>query len=264
MKRTLIAGSALVLAALALPVPAAQAAGCSGTSGVTVVVQFPDGHVETGCAPGDPDSGLKALESAGFPYTFVPNQAGAVCTIKGAPASNCWGNSYWAYFHGSGSTGWTYSTAGAGSYDPKPGSREGWRFGADECGPQQDCSAPAPTPTPTRKPTRNPTPATTPQPSVPKPGTTTATGATVAAPGATAGSTPTGTATVAPTTSGAATATADPTATATTTAVAAGPAGAESVDGTDPASSGASWVWGVGLLAALAAVGGVVAIRRRG
>lgn len=256
MKRTLIVGSALTLAFLTLPAPAARAAACSGTSGVTVVVQFPDGHVETGCAPGDPASGLEALEDAGFPYTFVPKQVGAVCTIKGAPASNCWGNSYWAYFHASGA-GWAYSTEGASSFDPKPGSREGWRFGADECGPQQDCSAPTPTPTPTRR----PAPSASGQPAAPKPGTTSA--ATVAAPGASARSTPVGTAAATPAPTGTATAAAAPSATATATASAAGPVGTEVADGTAATDGGASWVWGVGLLVVLATVGGVVAIRRR-
>ncbi len=42
---------------------------------------------------------------------------------------------YWAYFHASRGGSWSYSNLGAGSYDPKPGSVEGWRFESGTAGP---------------------------------------------------------------------------------------------------------------------------------
>ena len=133
----------------------AQAADCSG---VTVVVQFASGATTTGCAPGDPSSGLDALSGAGFSYTFAQGQPGFVCTIDGQPGDrNCMKPNYWAYFHGQPGGSWTYSNTGAGSYDPKPGSVEGWRFGggaAPSTPPPGGSSTPTPSPTP--KPTRRP------------------------------------------------------------------------------------------------------------
>lgn len=112
----------------------AHAARCSGTSGVSVVVdQKAFGKpVAVRCAPGDPTSGLDALTKAGFTYAFLPRQPGFVCRInsrpnpcKGAPAT-----AYWSYWHGTRGGTWTYSTAGAGGYNPAPGTVEGWAFGA--------------------------------------------------------------------------------------------------------------------------------------
>jgi hypothetical protein len=132
----------LVLAAGCLMAPAAGAArsipvvpsaACPGTSGVTVVVDFASwGGTQTRCASGNPESGFDALSGAGFPYTFVPNQPGLVCTISqvpdpcnGAPA-----DAYWSYWHAQPGGSWTYSNQGAGFRDPAPGSVEGWAFGA--------------------------------------------------------------------------------------------------------------------------------------
>ncbi|HST64603.1 MAG TPA: hypothetical protein VLM05_05390, partial [Mycobacteriales bacterium] len=66
---TLVAalGAALVLTG---PAPAADAAACSGSSGVTVVVDYGAlGGIQVGCAAGDPASGLSALHNAGFGTT---------------------------------------------------------------------------------------------------------------------------------------------------------------------------------------------------
>lgn len=115
----------------------AQAAACSGGSGVTVVVDYgPYGGIETGCSP-DPTNGLSALSQAGFAVVQVSSQPGFVCRIDGAPpveddacvrtppASASW--SYWQAAPGS--TSWTYSGSGAGSTQPADGSTEGWSFG---------------------------------------------------------------------------------------------------------------------------------------
>ncbi|ASW55374.1 hypothetical protein [Plantactinospora sp. KBS50] len=147
LTRRRIAGLlAAVVAAVAVsavePAPrAAQAAACTGTSGVTVVVDFAalGGGVQVGCAPGDPATGLAALQSAGFTVTGTARWGLAfVCRINGKPTSATEpcvntppATAYWSYWHASGSgAAWSYSSSGASSYNPAPGSVEGWAFGA--------------------------------------------------------------------------------------------------------------------------------------
>ncbi|MEU7480785.1 hypothetical protein AB0A63_32755 [Lentzea sp. NPDC042327] len=129
MMRRILAVLALV--ASSFVVAPASAADCAG---VKVVVDFTalGGGVQTGCAPGDPATGLAALTGAGFTYSFVPRQAGFVCRINALP-NPCTApttSAYWSYWHASPGGSWAYSSAGAGSYDPAPGSVEGWAFGA--------------------------------------------------------------------------------------------------------------------------------------
>lgn len=155
------AGALLVAAAgLAAGAPPAEAAACSGSTGVTVVVDFGSlGGVQTGCAGGDPGSGLAALSGAGHGYTFVPRQPGLVCQIDTRP-NPCNGaptTAYWSYWHASRGGSWSYSTVGAGGYDPKPGTVEGWAFGAARQPGIAPPAAPAPPP-PAPRPTTNPAP----------------------------------------------------------------------------------------------------------
>lgn len=127
-----VLGTALVVAQ---PSPrAAHAAACTGTSGVTVVVDLTafGAGIQVQCALGDPASGLAALTGAGFTYSFVPRYPGFVCRINGLP-NPCNGapaSAYWSYWHATAGGTWSYSTVGAGSYDPAPGTVEGWAFGA--------------------------------------------------------------------------------------------------------------------------------------
>jgi hypothetical protein len=137
LKRALVALAVSAATAGGLAVataPAADAAACSGTSGVTVVVNFGSlgGGVVTACAPGDPTSGLTALTGAGFTYAFVPRIPGFVCQInvKPNPCNGAPATAYWSYWHAPRGGAWTYSTSGAGSYNPAPGTVEGWSFGA--------------------------------------------------------------------------------------------------------------------------------------
>lgn len=250
--------SAAVLGAVALgfavlvPSSPAYAAQCSAQV-VTVVVQFPDGHTEIGCTSGDPANGLAALKSAGFPYEFVPNQYGAVCTIKGAPSSrDCWNPPHtWSYWRAAAGGTWVKSELGAGSTNPAPGTVEGWRFGTS-AKPDTDppaASTPAPTKAPTAKATRKPTTHST---------------ATPVAPDATA------TASASARTTATATATAsDVPASALPTVPTGGPTAASATSATDNVSapgsdsSGMSWIWGLVLLGILAAVGGAVFLSRR-
>jgi hypothetical protein len=90
------------------------------------------GGVVTACAPGDPASGLAALTGAGFTYAFVPRQPGFVCQInvKPNPCNGAPATAYWSYWHAPRKGSWTYSTSGAGSYNPAPNTVEGWSYGA--------------------------------------------------------------------------------------------------------------------------------------
>ncbi len=125
-----LAGTAVATA------PAASADACVGTSGVTVVVQSDAGTVIS-CAPGDPSSGFDALSRAGFGFDVVQRFPGALCRINGYPADQACvmmppATAYWAYWQAPAGGSWTYSSAGAGSTNPAPGSVEGWRFGSGQ------------------------------------------------------------------------------------------------------------------------------------
>lgn len=160
--RVLLAGALVAAGALIGLSAPAQAAACSGSEGVTVVVDF-GGTEQVGCAQGDPTSGTDALTKAGFAWTFHPREPGFICTIGGSPADQqCMKPNYWSYWHKSGGGGWQYSNVGATQYDPAPGSTEGWSFGSQGIAPNGSTSngivesqptvKPTPTPTPTRKP----------------------------------------------------------------------------------------------------------------
>jgi hypothetical protein len=142
-KRCATGIAAVILATTGLsaatPQPA-QAAKCSGTTGVTVVVDFTafGGGTTVACALGDPATGIAALQGAGFTVTGTVRWGLAfVCRINSLPtpaADPCFNTppatAYWSYWHAASGGSWTYSTTGAASYNPAPGSVEGWRFGA--------------------------------------------------------------------------------------------------------------------------------------
>jgi len=129
VRRLAAALAATALAGLGLlagpPAPAAAAEPCVG---VIVDARLLGGGVSTGCAAGDPDSGLEALTAAGYGYAFVPRQPGQVCQIDGAPAcSDTSTDTYWSYWwRAKGSSRWVYATEGAASHDPAPGATEAW------------------------------------------------------------------------------------------------------------------------------------------
>ena len=78
----LLAGAGLVGAA------PAHAAGCTGSSGVTVVVDY-GGSTDVRCASGNPGTAGAALTSAGFSVDQVQRQPGAICRINSAPDVAC-------------------------------------------------------------------------------------------------------------------------------------------------------------------------------
>ncbi len=277
------AASGLALAGLVVVASPASAAACSGTSGVTVVVDK-GGSISTRCASGDPSSALGALKSAGFTVKpTIPYGDSVICRINDYPSSDqCMrmppGNAYWAFFHAKRGGSWVYSSSGVASYNPAPGSVVGFRFGS---GQQPGIAPPAPTktsaPAPTKpapKPTpRPPTTEPKPAPAAPKPtsGSSSSTSASKAAPMATAkGTAPSATAAPSVTPSGGPTASAGSSAstTGTTTAspsetasdIAAAPT---SVDASDGGGGPGTLLAGAALVALVAGGAGFAAWRRR-
>ena len=94
----------LVLTGLVATAGPASAAACSGTSGVTVVVDT-GSSISTKCASGDPSTAIKALSAVGFDVDYPQQYPGSViCRINGYPGSDpCVrmppGDAYWAFFH---------------------------------------------------------------------------------------------------------------------------------------------------------------------
>lgn len=163
------AAAGLVLTGLVATAGPASAAACSGSTGVTVVVDT-GSSISTRCASGDPSSAWRALESAGHSVTPVAQFPGAICRINGYPSSDpCQrmppADAYWAFYHAPRGGSWTYSTSGARSYDPAPGTVVGFRFGS---GQKPRVAPPEKTATSTPKPT---TAAPKPTTAAPKPTT---------------------------------------------------------------------------------------------
>ncbi len=113
---------------------------CSGTSGVTVFVDLTafGGAKQVRCAPGAPATGVAALQQAGFtPAGTARYGLAFICRINNKPSpaeqpceSTPPADAYWGYFHASQTaTTWSYSSAGASTYKPAPGSIEAWAFG---------------------------------------------------------------------------------------------------------------------------------------
>ncbi|MCW2854930.1 MAG: hypothetical protein JWR52_545 [Marmoricola sp.] len=242
----------LLLGVFVLAAPA-QAAACSGTTGVTVVVQFPD-HTTISCAPGNPSSGYAALQEAGFSIAYAQGSGvGALCEIDGYPGVGAChtmppANAYWAYFHASRGGSWSYSDTGGGGYDPAPGSVEGWRFGAGSAPsvppPARVASTPKPTPkaAPTARPSHTATPVATPSGPRSTAATRTPSAAPTASPSANVGAAPTG----------------PPTPPASP-----GLAAGTVQKASSSSSNGFAWIWGVVLIAVLGGAAGTTAVRRR-
>ena len=113
---------------------------CSGTTGVTVTVDFTAfaGVEQTRCATGAQTSGITALQNAGFTPAGTTHYGLAfVCRINNLPSPTqdpCVNTppptAYWAYYHAlAGATTWSYSSTGASSYKPPLGSIDAWAFG---------------------------------------------------------------------------------------------------------------------------------------
>jgi len=139
----LTAGAAIAFCAFAAPaarVDATPASACTTRSGVTVIVDFTSfgGDIERGCDPGQPETALEALNTAGFSTAGTARYGDAfVCRIDGRPSSKheaCIdtppaGSSWSFYFARPSDRGWTYSAAGVLGYRPPSGSLLAFAFG---------------------------------------------------------------------------------------------------------------------------------------
>ena len=282
--------------------PAASAAACADSDGVSVVVDQRElgGGVLTACVPdGGGRSAASVFAAAGVSLSYATRQPGFVCRVNGAPASDpCVNTSppeaYWGLWWADGaSSTWTYSAQGVGGLVVPDGGSVAWSWQQDRAtsGPVPPTvgpavhrpSSPSPTPSPTASPSPTKTPTQTPSPTpsqtpAPTPSeSSTAPGSTPAAtpapsstsgpsPGKTPGKTPSKTPIRTPTPS----ASPSPTATGSDSAAPAPteepPSAATGAEDAAGPSRVPGWVtWGVlGLLAAAAAASAVVARRRRG
>jgi hypothetical protein len=187
----LVTAAAAGLLTLGSPQPATAAA-CSGTSGVTVVVEPGGlgGGTQVDCAPdGGGRTAAQLLEDVGHSLTYVQRFPGFVCRIDGAPADDPCVNTppadaYWGLWWSDGKSGrWTYSSLGARSLNIPAGGYVAlvWDGTTSTVRPQTPAPAhatPSPTPSPTTKPpTSSPTPqadpTSTPSSDGPTPGTPT-------------------------------------------------------------------------------------------
>ena len=173
----LVAVAGLVVAGgLTLPGGAAQAAACSGTSGVTVVIDYGSSST-TLCAP-DASSAGAVLDSVSD-VDYVPMYGqGVVCRINTVPANqSCQrmppGSAYWAFFHAPRGGSWTYSNDGVAGYDPAPGTVVGFAFGAGAAPSSAPPAATASTPKPSPKPSPSSSSSSKPPVAKPKPAGTT-------------------------------------------------------------------------------------------
>ena len=176
-----IAAAVLSIAAASLGVVAtssapAEAAPCSGSSGVTVVVDRGalGGGITQACnASGGGRSGTTQFTSTGFALTYVQRQPGFVCRIDAQPASDpCVStppaDAYWGLWWSDGRSGsWSYSSVAVGSLKIPDGGYVAfaWQSSGGRTAPGVPASAHAGSPTPTPTPTRTPTPRPTPKPS---------------------------------------------------------------------------------------------------
>jgi hypothetical protein len=166
-----LAGAVLVAAA-GLPVgsaAAAAASSCSTSRGVLVLVDFRHfgGPITRGCAV-SPGTGYDALHAAGFTTDGTHHDGpGFICRINGKPTpaqDPCFNTppstAYWSYWHAkAGQSSWSYSTRGAQSYSPPPGSIDAWVFGGTSppaFSPAVARGATAPSTKPAPKPTTHP------------------------------------------------------------------------------------------------------------
>jgi hypothetical protein len=119
------------LALVLVTVAGAPAAHASSTICVALVVDDGDlgGGVHSTCASVPKGAtGYDVLHAGGHSFTICSN--GVLGTIDGKPADGCHAldsSHYWSYWHRApGSSTWTYSDEGAGTYQPRNASTEGW------------------------------------------------------------------------------------------------------------------------------------------
>ncbi|AJR18611.1 hypothetical protein [Pimelobacter simplex] len=176
--RTVVATLLVAAAVVLLPSSPASAAACSGTAGISVVVDPNSlgGGISAGC---DSDGGGTAASNfadAGYrlEYSQAPGMNGFVCKINGRPADgDCMRtDAYWSLWWADGtSSTWTYSNRGVGGLRVPAGGvvAFSWHEGGGnaappDANPRRTAAAPPPKattkpkpqPKPSAKPTRQP------------------------------------------------------------------------------------------------------------
>jgi hypothetical protein len=135
-------GAAIAFCAFAVSAPrrGAAASACSATVGVTVIVDFTHfgGAIERGCDPGEAANALDAVHTAGFTTAGVARYGDAfVCRIDALPSPRSEActdtppaKSSWSFYYARATDkAWTYSSLGALSYHPTPGTLLAFAFG---------------------------------------------------------------------------------------------------------------------------------------
>ncbi len=149
----------------------AAATACSGTTGVSLVVDFGafGGGVQTSCAPdGAGQKASSLFPAAGYPLSYVQNEPGFVCRVAALPSQQdepCVNtppdDAYWGLWWSDGKSGnWSYSNYGATSLKVPDGAWIGfaWKQGSGEANAPRITPKAAPAPSATASPTPSPTP----------------------------------------------------------------------------------------------------------
>ncbi|MEO6509641.1 MAG: hypothetical protein ABIO16_01535 [Nocardioides sp.] len=268
---------ALLMGAVAVVGPPAEATPCPGTSGVTVVVELNGlggGSSQSCVADGGGHTADRLLRDAGHSVDYVQRFPGFVCRIDGAPADDPCVNTppadaYWGLWWSDGTTGrWTYSSLGAASLAVPAGGYVAmvWDGSTGTVRPAatpaaHPTSAPTPTATPTATPTKGGTPTGAPtRPPRPEP-TTSPTSVAPTTTSATPTNAPTKKPTPKPTKSEAPTPSASsaPSPSASPTL----PPAADDDSGDSDSGGLPGWVPPVLVVALLAVAGAVAVVRRR-
>lgn len=125
VRRAGIVAAAVVAVGVLTGAPAAPAASAAAPAHVAIVVA----GVGSACVPWH--SGMTGADVLDAAYTVTYGQQtpyiGFVLTINGIGTTRPSNNTYWAYYHDTGS-GWSYSTSGAFGYHPAAGTVEGWAY----------------------------------------------------------------------------------------------------------------------------------------
>lgn len=150
--------------------PSSQAATCSGSSGVTVVVDFHQlrsGGAQASCDAGGAGKYAAAqLTDVGHTLTYVQGEP-FVCLVDGLGSSQCVrtppADAYWSLWWSDGKSGtWTYSSLGVASLKVPAGGYVAlsWQQGSHQVPPRiaaKAHSSGSPTSSPTSAPTSHPT-----------------------------------------------------------------------------------------------------------
>lgn len=162
---TAAATAALVAGGLTVTGGTAQAAACSGSTGVTVVIDY--GSNATSTCANDAASAMAVLKSVAS-VTSPPQYPGTVvCQINSVPSNNCSrgmppASAYWAFYHANRGGSWQYSSVGVAEYNPAPGTAIGFAFGAgarpDIAPPPATAPKPSPKPSPSSSQPKPPAP----------------------------------------------------------------------------------------------------------